>query len=221
MNTNYLQKMIIAYKKSFQVCFDDVFLELKKEFDNLKGNGGNDDFIRHIIKGWNKGENPKYRIHGHQRRMPDKSLMAGINALKGLNWKLSASSTTFEQLYQEICNWFNGIVFCQGLLTCYDVAMRIGQLFGIEPTDKVYLSCGALVGARRLLGKPQTHIIDKSSLPAPLSKERSIYIEDILCIFKDVFLPKNHPEYRSIDEILGILPSCHSRTKAKRPHGCC
>ena len=209
MTTKELKRICNEYNQRIKKDFDSVFDELRKEYQGQKNSIPNHDFMRHLIKGWNKGENSKHRIHGHQRRMTKKDLMAAINAFMGFNWNLYTSSMTFEQLYDDICCRFKGIHFCQGPLTCYDVAMRIGQLFGIEPTDKVYLSCGALVGAQRLCGKPQPPKIDKYSLPTPLSKERSIYIEDILCIFKDAFLPKNHPEYRSIDEIIGIESSCH------------
>lgn len=214
LSTKEIQNVVTKYHQSCQKRFDGVFSELKKEFDNLtlKGNHVNDDFIRHIIKGWSKNENCNYGIHGHQRRMPKGSLDAGIKALANFNWNLSASSILFEDLYEEVSKRFKGIRFCQGPLVCYDVAMRIGQLFGIEPIDKVYLSNGALEGAKLLLGKKVlSQIIDRADFPAPLCNERSIYLEDILCVFKDAFRVKNDPKYRSVDDIIGKAKNGHSK----------
>ena len=209
-----MNKVVTNYHQKCQKDFDGVFSELNKEFDNLtlQGNHVNDDFIRHIIKGWQKNENNNYGIHGHQRRMPEQSLAAGIRAFDSFNWNLSANTTNFEQLYDDVCSRFKGIYFCKGPLTCYDVAMRIGQLFGIEPKDKVYLNCGALEGAKLLLKKKRLPgIIDRAQFPAPLCYEVSIYIEDILCTFKDTFRSKNDPKYRSVDEIIDIIKKTHSK----------
>ena len=213
LSTKEMQNVVTKYHQNCQKRFDGVFLELKKEFDNLtlKGNHVNDDFIRHIIKGWSKNENVNYGIHGHQRRMPKGSLDEGIKALATFNWNLSASSISFEDLYEEVSKRFMGIRFCHGSLVCYDVSMRIGQLFGIEPKDKVYLNCGALEGAKLLLGeKSLPLIIDRVVFPSPLCNECSIYIEDILCIFKDAFRDKNDPKYRSVDEIIDKIKKTHS-----------
>ena len=214
IKTADLNNMITVYNQYFRCRFDGVFRELKKEFANLtlQGNHVNDDFIRHIIKGWSQNENVYYGIHGHQRRMPGQSLAAGIRAFDSFNWNLSANTTNFEQLYDDVCSRFKGIYFCKGPLTCYDVAMRIGQLFGIEPKDKVYLNCGALEGAKLLLKKKRLPgIIDRAQFPAPLCYEGSIYIEDILCTFKDTFRSKNDPKYRSVDEIIDIIKKTHSK----------
>ena len=209
-----MNKVVTNYHQKCQKDFDGVFSELNKEFDNLtlQGNHVNDDFIRHIIKGWSQNENVYYGIHGHQRRMPEQSLAAGIRAFDSFNWNLSANTTNFEQLYDDVRNRFKGIYFCEGSLTRYDVAMRIGQLFGIEPKDKVYLNCGALEGAKLLLKKKRLPgIIDRAQFPAPLCNERPIYIEDILCTFKDTFRSKNDPKYRSVDEIIDIIKKTHSK----------
>lgn len=213
LSTKEMQNVVTKYHQYYQKSFDGVFRELKNEFNNLtlKGNHVNDDFIRHIIKGWSKNENVNYGIHGHQRRMPEQSLAAGIRAFDNFNWNLSANTTSFEQLYEEVRSRFKGIYFCEGPLTCYDVAMRIGQLFDIEPKDQVYLNCGALKGAKLLLGeKNLSQIIDRAVFPAPLCNECSIYIEDILCIFKDAFRDKNDPKYRSVDEIIDKIKKTHS-----------
>ena len=83
LSTKEMQNVVTKYHQYYQKSFDGVFRELKNEFNNLtlKGNHVNDDFIRHIIKGWSKNENVNYGIHGHQRRMPKGSLDEGIRHL--------------------------------------------------------------------------------------------------------------------------------------------
>ena len=73
---------------------------------------------------------------------------------------------------------------------------------------KVILRNGAKKGANQLLGVQRLpDIIIRSCLPMPLCNERSLYIEDILCTFKDAFLPKKASNYRSIEEILSSITS--------------
>ncbi len=173
-----LLTIIRTYNIKNKPSFDEVFRKLKAEYDTIEVNDSYDDFVRHVVKGW-----PGH-VHGHQRRMPQKSLEQAVTAMRGFNWNLSPT-TTFEELYADITHRFKDIPFCRGPLVCYDVSMRIGQLFGIEPQELVYLSNGALKGAKRLMGTPLSATILRSEVPAPLCNEPSIYIEDILCTFKE------------------------------------
>ena len=217
MNTTDMKKTIAAYKKTFKRDFNNVFICLKNEFNP---NSINDSFLRHIIKGWEHSPQGEPGIHGHQRRMPDGSLRQAVMKLRNLNWSSLSKKTPFEDLYKEICKLFDGIAFCQGPLVCYDVAMRIGQLYGIKPDKYVYLSNGAKEGARRLLGKKRLpDIIERSEFPQPLCNEKSIYIEDILCTFKDAFLAPTDSKYRSVDDILNNT-ICHPQASRKGHRGC-
>ena len=217
MNITEMKKAITAYQKTFKKDFDNVFICLKNEFNP---NSINDSFLRHVIKGWTHSPQGKPGIHGHQRSMPNGSLQQAVKMLQNLNWLSLSKKTPFEDLYEEVCELFIGIPFCKGPLVCYDVAMRIGQLYGITPDKYVYLSNGAKEGARRLLGKKRLpNIIERSKFPQPLCNEASIYIEDILCTFKDAFLPSTDSKYRSVANILNNT-ICHPQVSRKGRRGC-
>jgi len=209
--------MIKDYQVYVQPSFDKVLNDLKAEYEEAKKTGKYDDLTRHILKGWSKEEaKDGQRIHGHQRRMPNDSLKKAIKAFNGFFTCFNPIGCTFEDLYDEVKRRLTGIPFCEGPLTVYDVAIRIGWIFGILPKVYVYLNSGALVGAKRLLGKKSLPFrIPVSDFPAPLCNVPSIYIEDILCTFKDAFLPKSDPDYKTVSQILGI-GSCNAKPSRKR-----
>ncbi|MEH7349127.1 hypothetical protein [Gottfriedia acidiceleris] len=84
-----------------------------------------------------------------------------------------------------------------GSLCVYDTSLRLGAVFTIYP-DMVFLHCGALDGARNLLGKNKldTLIIDynedsrypcllKDDLPEELQSLEAHHLENFFCRFKD------------------------------------
>ncbi len=215
MTYNELKRCIDEYHKKVRPSFDNVFKELEKEYKDATITGNFDDLVRHIVKGWNG------KVHNHQRRMPKTSAEAAVLAFSGFTWRYSPKNTTFEDLYAEVEKRMKGIPFCQGPLTVYDVSLRIGKCLGIEPKVFVYLSAGAKIGARRLLNQKKLKNIESVSFfPSPLCNEPCIYIEDILCTFKDVFLPPNDKDYKSIDNILTNI-SCISCNSNRKPSISC
>ena len=126
---------------------------------------------------------------GHQRRMPHKTVADVINKLKACAC-LSHSFVDFEELYDCVKKCIGGIPKV-GPLAVYDIALRIGSLLNpqVLPKNYVYVSNGALEGFKRLYsGVP---VVDDR---VPISVFRSLfgsldsmYIEDILCIYKSRF----------------------------------
>lgn len=140
--------------------------------------------------------------HGHQYCIPSKAVDDAIDALlKGefvfLNKvnpfvqsnRLYEGFADFEQLYDFVASVIAGISGI-GPLTVYDTAKRIGHLFAnpIYPQQYVYLSGGAMDGAKALLGTNNLKFREPAGLFEPYFKGlSSVFIEDILCIFKSTF----------------------------------
>lgn len=93
----------------------------------------------------------------------------------------------FEDLYNELQKTIGGINQI-GPLVLYDTSKMIGHVLGIEPSTYVYVQSGAKEGAKILLGKKRMGrklptIVFNKLFPG----EKSIYIEDMLCIYKKDF----------------------------------
>ena len=114
-----------------------------------------------------------------------------VNALKACKI-LTFSGTKFEDLYKEVENAI-GKLNQVGPLIIYDTAKMIGHVLNpkIEPTDYVYTQCGAKEGAKILLGKKRMgRKIQTKDFIKFFPGESSIYIEDMLCIYKAFFKKK-------------------------------
>lgn len=143
--------------------------------------------------------------HGHQYCIPQVAVDAAVDALMDpavtvavdsinlepfLNGRVFASFSDFEELYdfvKQLIGPISGI----GPLTVYDTARRIGYLMDkpILPRQYVYLAAGAAVGAKALLGCPKVKFREPISSFTPyFGTLTSVFIEDMLCIFKDVFV---------------------------------
>ena len=140
--------------------------------------------------------------HGHQYCIDSDAIDEAVKALmvcihvspfgkfplvKGK--KLVNSFADFEELYDFINSVIGGISGI-GALTVYDTTKRIGHLFDtpIYPKPYVYLNAGALDGARALLGRNDLKFRELTTLFEPyFGTFPSIFIEDILCIFKTVY----------------------------------
>ena len=169
-------------------------VEEMNEIRQLYRNNGNiDDVLRKCV----------CNRHGHQYCIPESAVN---DAIKALNQSIFTSSSLenvpfiqkdridegfidFEELYDfihSVIGNINGI----GPLTIYDTARRIGHLLRspIYPEMYVYLSAGAKEAAEHLLNKKQLKFREPVCLFTPFfGTFPSIFIEDILCIFKDQF----------------------------------
>ncbi len=90
----------------------------------------------------------------HQHRISKAAKLTAIGILeKNLPIILNTNYTDFEQLYDYIKNLIGGIDYI-GLLTIYDVSLRIGHLFSkpIYPKKFLYLNSGAYLGAKKMIG---------------------------------------------------------------------
>ncbi|MBR5654634.1 MAG: hypothetical protein IKX22_11215 [Prevotella sp.] len=126
---------------------------------------------------------------GHQRRMPHTTVKDATANLKACAC-LSHSFANFEDLYDCVNKCIGGIPKV-GPLAVYDIALRIGYLLNphVLPKDYVYVSNGALKGFKRLY--PGVPVVD-GRVPIIVFKKLfgsldSMYIEDILCIYKGYF----------------------------------
>lgn len=96
----------------------------------------------------------------------------------------------FEELYDFVRSVIGEITGI-GPLTIYDTAKRIGHLLqpAIYPKQYVYLAAGAMDGAKKLLGAKSLEFREPTHLFTPyFGTLSSIFIEDMLCIFKDYFI---------------------------------
>jgi hypothetical protein len=95
-------------------------------------------------------------------------------------------STSFDELLATIERFkTHGI----GSLAVYDTAERIGAYMNIFP-EKIYLHAGVKVGAEKIVGKRlQKKYLLKEEMPS-IFQQADLHcgaIEDILCMYKDVF----------------------------------
>lgn len=103
------------------------------------------------------------------------------------NKVLSPPSGDFEDLYNRI---FLSIGKEKGIgrTMLYDITRMIGFCHSVYPQKYVYLHAGSKIGAKRLLKKNRLPFrVHTSDFLSFFPNEESLYIEDILCIFKDKF----------------------------------
>ena len=117
---------------------------------------------------------------------------------------LSFSGGDFEDLYDKVKGAI-GALPGVGLLVLYDTTKMIGHILSpkVLPEKYVYTQSGAKVGAKTLLGVSRMGMRVPTSLLHPyFPKVSSIYIEDILCIYKKWFVKGGVSTKR------GKLPYC-------------
>lgn len=138
--------------------------------------------------------------HGHQYCISDVSILEARERLRKASVKrkpfvkankLNEVFADFEELYDFVNSVIGGVSGI-GPLTVYDTAKRIGHLFEkpIYPKAYVYLSAGAEKGAKALLNRKSLSFREPTIVFEPFfGTLPSVFVEDILCIFKNQFLP--------------------------------
>lgn len=123
--------------------------------------------------------------HIHQRRLKKINLEAFTQSIMDRREEIETVNN-FESLISVIRQQrVHGI----GDLTIYDVAVRIGAYKNIWP-EVIYLHAGAKIGAVALINDINGETVNRDELPeefrnSPLS---CFELEDILCIYKRMFL---------------------------------
>lgn len=174
---------IIKHYKSVRARKPDTWLDFAVAQPTLK-----DAIIASALCG-----NRDNKRHPHQYRIPQAVLEEARDELLLVRSKIKAAKT-FHDLFEII----SGLdIYGLGPLTRYDIATRIGAFLSLFP-DRVYLHAGTKVGAKHLLGRELSEdYILKSDLPKEFRSNllECWEIEDILCIYKNVF--KNNGALRS------------------------
>jgi hypothetical protein len=129
-------------------------------------------------------QRPDGKRFSHQRRIPKSALEESRRRLLRARSRL-ANATDFDTLLKIIEDTI-GPIHRIGKLTVYDTALRIAAWRRLEP-EVIYLHAGTRVGARALGLAYREGVIALKELPAPLRRLSAREIEDVLCIYKDVF----------------------------------
>jgi hypothetical protein len=124
---------------------------------------------------------PSGKRHPHQRRIPRESLERSRDRLTE-NLAALREVETFDELL-DLINALIRPIPKIGELTVYDIALRIGARFGLEP-EKVYVHAGTREGARQLGFGGDLHAIEMVELPSPIRRLSAREAEDLLCIYK-------------------------------------
>lgn len=195
-------------------------VEEMNEIRELYRNKGNvDDILKKCV----------CNRHGHQYCIPESSVNKAVEALKKSKFtnsllrevpfiqkgKINEAFIDFEELYDFIHSVIGNLKGI-GQLTIYDTARRIGHLFDypIYPEMYVYLSAGAKEAAEHLLNKKPLKYREPIYLFTPcFGTFPSIFIEDILCIFKDRFVNPKISITKTQSNACGIFNNIIKTTK--------
>ena len=120
----------------------------------------------------------------HQRRISIDVLDRSADRLTG-NVGHLVQSSDFEVLHERVAALI-GDIRGIGDLAVYDTALRIGARLGLTP-GRVYLHSGTRIGARRLGLRSDVASLSVDEVPLQLRQLTPREIEDVLCIYKDVF----------------------------------
>lgn len=192
---HYQFEYISTYHRD-NVNIDCGCCSMVEEMNAIKVRYGKDP-IRNVI------EKCVCNRHGHQYCIPKVAVDEAVKALMNsmfvrfdmsptpfiIENKISEVFEDFEELYDYISLVISGISGI-GPLTVYDTAKRIGHLFDnpIYPKQNVYLAAGAMEGAKSLLNSKKLHFREPICKFTPFfGSFPSIFIEDMLCIYKNFF----------------------------------
>jgi hypothetical protein len=125
---------------------------------------------------------PSGKRHRHQYRIPKGALGEGEQRLLA-NSAAMRGAADFRELH-DLVRRLAGEVRGIGELAVYDISLRIGARFGLEPMA-VYLHSGTRKGAQALGFDGRRQTIDVAELPLELQRLSARELEDFLCIYKD------------------------------------
>jgi hypothetical protein len=129
-------------------------------------------------------QRPDGKRFSHQRRIPKPALEESRRRLLRARSRL-AKATNFDALLKIVEDTI-GPIHKIGKLAVYDTALRIAAWRSLEP-EVVYLHAGTRSGAQALGLAYREGTIALKELPPPLRRLSAREIEDVLCIYKDVF----------------------------------
>lgn len=174
---------------------------------------------------------PPYIVKGpHQRRMTRACLEKTLDILDSNKSSiLNHQHRNFEELYNTVRE---EIIEIRGIgnLTVYDICMELGRYYTpwIMPKDYVYVAQGALVGARKLLGKAcvAKYLEDGVRLPITLFSNLfpnipAGHIEDMLCVYKEYFAQGRADKKACRNLQSGGCRASGSATRKSRANGGC
>lgn len=172
---NSIEDLVARYWEKYEHAFD-ILAEFRSVTDYVCG-AINPDGLPPF----------KYKKGPHQRRILPSVLTKVIANLAGME-KIPFAS--FEEIYEYVSlRRVPGF----GDLCVYDCALRYGHKSGLLPDTKVYVSAGALKGAKALFKagllteKPKGKYVMKHAFHPALQQLQSKHIENFLCVMHDQF----------------------------------
>jgi hypothetical protein len=124
------------------------------------------------------------RRYSHQYRIRRQSIVHARAALLAAEAQI-ARTTSFDDLLNVINGQLREVAGV-GRLYRYDTAFRIGVNRGLFPT-RVYLHAGTRDGARALGLAYNKEALEMNEVPLDLRHRAPHEVEDIFCIYADVF----------------------------------
>ncbi len=128
------------------------------------------------------------KIHSHQRLVSRAAKAGAGERIRSLK---VADVADFEQLFQRVQKAI-GSIRGIGDLAVYDAALRIGARLGKLP-ERVYLQCGARVGARALGIDARHRSLPMDVFPAEFCRLEPWEVEDVLCIYAEQLAKAGRP----------------------------
>jgi hypothetical protein len=151
----------------------------------------------------------------HQRRIKRRALaLAEMRLLRA--YRKIAHCADFDSLLNTISAEVRNIRGI-GELYCYDTALRIGAYLHLEP-DYVYLHCGTREGAKALgLVDSTKQSLSMKDFPRPARQLRPFELEDVLCIYKELFAAAQKTPGKNRRRCTAEL--CDASQSLRRTHG--
>jgi hypothetical protein len=181
VTTGDLEGVVDHYKRVYRA-------RSKEELDSFRAEASFEAAVGRA----GRAEHPDGTRYSHQRRRSPTELGRGVaNLVRDLS-KLEAA-TNFARIHAAV---HQSVGHLAGLneMYVYDVALHIGAYVGKLPT-RIYLHAGTRRGALALgLDAKRAKAIDVFDLPAPLRELAPHELEDVLCIYTNVFLRKEKLE---------------------------
>jgi hypothetical protein len=137
-----------------------------------------------VIRVAARAEDARGKRLSHQRRIPRSSRLSLEAGLLRQRRRIKKASS-FEALHEVVAEVAKSIRSI-GPLTVYDTALRVGAWLRLEPAV-VFLHAGTRIGARRLGLDVSSGTLSPKALPPAFDALRPDEVEDVLCIYKDVF----------------------------------